>query len=62
MEPPTYREIIRRLQAEGFTERASKGDHRRFAFGDRRVTVRDQGGKHPTRSEWSSIRRQAGWS
>lgn len=40
MQPPAYREIIRRLLKEGFCERASKGDHRRFCKGAMRVTVR----------------------
>lgn len=61
MQPPTYREIIRRLQKEGFQERRSRGDHRRFYNGTRRVTVRDQGGAHPSWSEWQSIQKQAGW-
>lgn len=62
MEPPTYREIIRRLLKEGFAERPSKGDHRRFAKDGRKVTVRDKGGDHPYWDEWRSIRDQAGWS
>lgn len=62
MQPPAYKEIIRRLLKEGFCERASKGDHRRFCKGAMRVTVRDQGNKHPTWREWSSIKKQAGWS
>ncbi len=61
MQPPTYREIIRQLLCEGFAERPSKGDHRRFAKEGRKVTVRDQGGKHPSWAEWQSIKRQAGW-
>lgn len=61
MQPPTYREIIRRLHKEGFRERESRGDHRRFVKGPNKVTVRDQGGKHPSWREWQSIQRQAGW-
>ena len=61
MEPPTYREIIRRLKKEGFSERPSKGDHRRFELEGRKVTVRDQGGDHPSWPEWRSIQNQAGW-
>lgn len=62
MQPPTYREIIKRLQSEGFAERASHGDHRRFVKDGHKMTVRDQGGKHPTWREWQSIKKQAGWS
>lgn len=61
MQPPSYHEIIRRLLREGFTDRESHGDHRRFCKGPHRVTVRDQGGKHPTWREWQSIQSQAGW-
>ena len=62
MQPPKYREIIQRLKQEGFSERPSKGDHRRFYKGIRKVTVRDQGSKHPTWAEWKSIKDQAGWN
>ena len=61
MQPPTYREIIQRLLNEGFVERRSHGDHRRFVKDGRKVTVRDQGGRHPGWKEWASIRVQAGW-
>lgn len=61
MEPPTYREVIRLLLREGFSERASAGDHRRFCKGPHKVTVRDAGGDHPSWKEWQSIQRQAGW-
>lgn len=62
MQPPTYREIIQRLLHEGFAERTSAGDHRRFSKDGHKVTVRDQGGKHATWKEWQSIKKQAGWS
>lgn len=62
MQPPTYREIIHRLLSEGFSERRSAGDHRRFCKGPHRVTVRDAGSDHPSWQEWGSIKRQAGWS
>lgn len=62
MQPPTYREIIQQLLREGFVERASAGDHRRFSKNGYKVTVRDQGGTHATWREWQSIKRQAGWS
>ncbi len=61
MQPPTYREIIRRLFSEGFAEAKSNGDHRRFRKGPLRVTVRNQGNDHPSWQEWGYIRRQAGW-
>lgn len=61
MQPPTYREIIRQLLSEGFAERPSKGDHRRFSKDGHKVTVRDQGAKHPSWKEWQSIKAQAGW-
>ena len=48
MQPPTYREIIQQLLREGFVERVSAGDHRRFSKNGYKVTVRDQGGKHAT--------------
>jgi predicted RNA binding protein YcfA (HicA-like mRNA interferase family) len=56
------RELIRRLQAEGWVARAGKGDHRIFRHPDRpgHVTV-DTGVKEIPVGTLRSIYRMAGW-
>lgn len=38
MQPPTVREVIRRLEGEGFINVRTRGDHRRYAKGNLKVT------------------------
>ena len=61
MEPPTVREVIRRLEQEGFVLVRVRGDHRRYVKGDRRVTVAGKPSEHLKRRTWKSIQEQAGW-
>ncbi len=61
MEPPTVREVIRRLESEGFVQVGQKGDHRRYARGSQKVTVAGKPSEHLLRKTWKSIEQQAGW-
>jgi predicted RNA binding protein YcfA (HicA-like mRNA interferase family) len=46
MQPPTVREIIRRLESEGFKNVRTVGDHRRYVKGNRKVTVAGKPNEH----------------
>lgn len=61
MQPPTVREAIRMLEADGFQLVRTVGDHRRFVKGGFRVTVSWKMGDHIKPRTWASIQRQAGW-
>lgn len=58
------REVLQRLQAEGWTLRRQKGSHRQFfhpAFPQRRVTVSGHPGLDIPKGTLNSIFKQAGW-
>lgn len=61
MQPPTVREVIRRLEKEGFVNVRTRGSHRRYVKGDLRVTVSGKESEHLTRKTWASVKQQAGW-
>ena len=61
MEPPTVREVIRMLLDDGFVLVHTVGDHRKYAKGNRRVTVSGKRGDHLKPGTWASVQRQAGW-
>lgn len=61
MQPPTVREIISRLEKEGFRLVRQKGSHRRYVKGGRKVTVAGKLSEHPTPETWKRIKEQAGW-
>lgn len=61
MEPPTAREVIRRLLQDGFVLVGCVGDHRKFSNGIRTVIVPGRMGQHLKPGTWASVRRQAGW-
>lgn len=61
MEPPTVREVIRRLEQEGFICTRVVGDHRRFSKGSMKVTVAGKLSEHMKPKTWKSVQRQAGW-
>lgn len=62
MGPPSSKEVIKRLEKDGWTLVAIKGDHHQFKHPVKKgkVTV-----THPMKElrwcDWSSIKRQAGW-
>lgn len=61
MQPPTVREVIARLKAEGWDEVRTRGDHRRYRKGGRRVTVAGKPSEHLDRGTYAIICKQAGW-
>ena len=52
MEPPTAREVVARLEREGWAFVGCNG---------RLVVVPGQLGAHLKKGTWSSVRQQAGW-
>lgn len=61
MEPPTAREVIARLEREGWARIGCTGDHRKYRKDGRLVVVSGQLGKHLKKGAWSEIKREAGW-
>lgn len=61
MEPPTVREVIGRLEKDGWKLVRIRGDHRRFEKGGRYVTVPGNLGSHLKKGTYSSIKRTVGW-
>lgn len=61
MEPPTVREVIRRLEKEGWSLQHVHGDHRRFVRDGSHVIVAGKDGEHLKRGTYSSICRIVGW-
>ena len=61
MQPPTVREVIRRLEREGFIKVNQVGSHRQYLKGGRKVTVPGALNEHLRWETWKSIKRQAGW-
>ena len=61
MEPPTIREVTKRLIKEGFEVVRQRGSHRRFQKGNLKVTVAGKPSEHLDWDTWKSIQKQAGW-
>ena len=61
MQPPTNREIVTRLNDEGFVEIRNKGGRRIFRKGARVVTVHGNDNSRPLKGTYGAIKRQAGW-
>jgi len=61
MEPPTIREVIKKLENEGFVKVRQTGSHCRYQKGDLKVTVAGKPNEHLDRKTWKSIQKQAGW-
>jgi predicted RNA binding protein YcfA (HicA-like mRNA interferase family) len=61
--PPKVREVVRRLERDGWTLVATEGSHRQFRHPTKpgRVTVPGHPGDDVRPGTWASIRRQAGW-
>lgn len=59
----TPKEVVRRLLADGWTERKGKGDHRNFVKPGRPVVVTvDMGVREIPIGTLRNIYRQAGWA
>jgi predicted RNA binding protein YcfA (HicA-like mRNA interferase family) len=61
--PPKVREVMRRLEHDGWTLIATKGSHRQYTHPTKpgRVTVPGHPSDDLAPSTWASIQRQAGW-
>lgn len=61
--PPKVRDIIKRLEDEGWTLKRTRGDHRQYTHPDKpgKVTIPGPLNKEPPPGTWASIQRQAGW-
>lgn len=54
------KEVIRRLRAEGWSERTGKGSHRVFKKGDATISV-PTSDKEVANGTFRKIKRDAGW-
>ena len=61
MQPPTVREVIRRLKSEGWVLDHTTGDHRIFRRDGKVIPVAGKESDHLDRGTYGSIRRRAGW-
>jgi predicted RNA binding protein YcfA (HicA-like mRNA interferase family) len=61
LESPTVREVISRLEREGFVKVRQNGSHRRYVKGPRKVTVAGKPSEHLDPKTYRGIQRQAGW-
>ena len=60
---PKVRDVIKRLEDEGWVLVATRGDHRQYKHQDRpgRVTVAGRPNDDIPPGTWNSIQKQAGW-
>lgn len=61
MQPPTVREVIRKLRAEGWELDRTRGDHRQYRKGGKVVTIAGKPSEHLDRGTWAAVRRTVGW-
>lgn len=61
MQPPTVREVTRKLENEGWQLKGCRGDHWKFNKDGRMVIVPGKMGDHIKQGTWKSIKDQAGW-
>lgn len=60
---PKVRDVIKRLESEGWVHIRTKGSHRQFVHPDRTkiVTVAGKPNDDLKEGTWNSIQKQAGW-
>ena len=60
---PKVRDVIRRLEAEGWLLVRVRGDHRQFKHPERpgRVTIAGRLNDDLPEGTWNSVQKQAGW-
>jgi len=60
---PKVREIIRRLEQDGWYLVATRGSHRQYRHPTKpgKVTAAGKPNDHPSEAIWQSIQKQAGW-
>jgi predicted RNA binding protein YcfA (HicA-like mRNA interferase family) len=61
--PPNNRDILKRLDAEGWVQKDQKGSHRQFVHPVKpgKVTVAGHPSEEPADGTYNNIRKQAGW-
>ena len=61
---PKVRDVIRRLEREGWILKRTKGDHRQYKHPEQRggvVTIAGRPNDDIPEGTWNSIQKQAGW-
>ena len=61
MQPPTVREVIKRLEDEGWLLDRCRGDHRIYKKEGRIVPVAGRMKDHLDRGTWANIKSIVGW-
>lgn len=61
MEPPTVREVIRRLEREGWRQTRCKGGRRIYRRGESVVTIHGRDGDRLKKGTYAEIKREANW-
>ena len=61
MQPPTVREVIGRLESEGWALARQSGDHRMYVRDGRAIPVAGKLKEHLDRGTYGAIKRAAGW-
>lgn len=61
MQPPTVREVIERLESEGWKLTRQNGDHRMFVKNGKAIPVAGKLSEHFDRGTYGAIKRSAGW-
>lgn len=61
MEPPTVREVTKRLRKEGWKLEGCRGDHWKYSKAGSVVIVPGKMSDRLKPGTWASIRRRAGW-
>lgn len=61
MEPPTVREVTKRLRKEGWKLEGFRGDHRKFSKDGKVVIIPGKESDHLKTGTWAAVKRQIGW-
>ncbi|MFT5468276.1 MAG: putative RNA binding protein YcfA (HicA-like mRNA interferase family) [Verrucomicrobiales bacterium] len=62
-QPPKVSQILRLLKDDCWALKSQRGSHRQFAHPIKpgKVTINGKSSAHPSRANWESIQKQAGW-
>ena len=60
---PKVRDVIKRLEAEGWIRVVTRGSHRQYKYPNRpgRVTIAVHANDKPPPGTWNGVQNQAGW-
>ena len=62
MQPPKIREIIKRLEHDGWKRIRAKGGRRIYRKGNKTVTIHGKDSDQPPKGTWAELKREAEWS